>query len=158
MDATTFRRISSYWATGVAVVTTLDAEGRYYGLTMSGLTSLSLDPPLFLICVDKRSDTLKPIQQSQAFCINILTMAQQELAQRFATKGLQKFSGIPSTPGQTGVPLIEGALASLECRVREEIEGGDHVVFFGELAQARLGNGAPLLFYHGSYKQLPSRE
>jgi flavin reductase (DIM6/NTAB) family NADH-FMN oxidoreductase RutF len=155
MDPLNFRQLSSLWATGVSVVTTVAKNGQFYGLTVNGLSSLSLKPPLFLICVDRGSDTIAPLQASRVFCINILTAEQQALAQRFATKGQQKFANMSAQRGRLGAPLLPGALASLECRVHEIVEGGDHLVFFGELKEVHIGKGEPLIFFRNAYRRLP---
>jgi flavin reductase (DIM6/NTAB) family NADH-FMN oxidoreductase RutF len=155
MDPLQFRQLSSLWATGVSVVTTVAENGQYYGLTVNGLTSLSLEPPLFLICIDRKSDTLEPLTSSRVFCINILTAEQQGLAERFATKGQQKFANMSAVRGRLGAPLIQGALAALECRVSRIVEGGDHVIFIGELAANHIGRGEPLIFFRNAYTRLP---
>jgi flavin reductase (DIM6/NTAB) family NADH-FMN oxidoreductase RutF len=123
-------------------------------LTANGLTSLSLDPPLFLICMDKRSQTNQALKASKVFCINILARGQDAIAQRFATKGDHKFEPLAAVRGQSGAPLIEGALASIECRVKKTVEGGDHLVYFGAVLAARVGEGEPLVFHRGAYGRL----
>jgi flavin reductase (DIM6/NTAB) family NADH-FMN oxidoreductase RutF len=146
--------MSGLWATGVAVVTTVAASGKYHGLTMNGLTSLSLAPPLFLVCIDKKSATNKALGASRVFCISILARGQESVAKRFASKGDHKFETIAVKPGLDGAPLIEGALATLECRVTKAVDGGDHTVYFGAVQAAHAGHGEPLLFYRGAYGRL----
>jgi len=146
--------MSGLWATGVAVITTVGANGKYYGLTVNGLTSLSLDPPLFLICMDRKSHTVQPLNESKVFCINILAAGQQEIARRFATKGDHKFDRVAVVRGDSGAPLIAGSLASLECRVRDAVEGGDHMVYIGDVLTAHAAEGEPLLFYRGGFSRL----
>lgn len=156
MDPNSFRRLSSHWATGVSILTTLNKAGRHFGLTMNALSSLSLRPPLFLVCIDKASDTIKPLAESQVFCVNILKQDQKALAQAFAIKGKDKFTGVKITAGRTGAPVLAGALAIIECRVRQTIDGGDHLVFFGEIEHSSIGAGEPLVFYKGDYRALKS--
>lgn len=154
-----FRKACGFWATGVSIVTTCDLAGKPYGLTMNAVTSLSLDPPLFLICVDNKSDTLEPMRQSRVFCINVLEETQQELSNAFAKKGTDKFQGVSYEPGITGAPLLGGRLMGIECAVTAIHEGGDHHVFIGEVRQVSLAENdaaTPLLYYRGRYSKLPS--
>jgi flavin reductase (DIM6/NTAB) family NADH-FMN oxidoreductase RutF len=150
----TFRKACGYWATGVSIVTTRDTDGKAYGLTMNGLTSLSLDPPLFIICVDNKSDTLEPMKRSGAFCINVLSAGQQELSNRFAKKGPDKFEGVEHQSGPTGSPRLAGYLLGIECKVKEVHPGGDHHIFVGEVVSLDLPTSEdlqPLLYYRGKY-------
>lgn len=152
-----FRKACGYWATGVSVITACDTDGKAYGLTMNGITSLSLDPALFIICVDNKSETLDPIRRSKAFAINLLSSGQQDLSNRFAKKGPDKFDGVPHTKGGTGSPLLEGRLLAIECTVREIHEGGDHQIIVGQVTALSLPASdelQPLLYYRGKYAAL----
>ncbi|HMA37521.1 MAG TPA: flavin reductase family protein [Chloroflexia bacterium] len=152
VDADLFRRVMGSFASGVTIVTTLDAAGRPRGFTASGMSSLSLDPRLLLVCVNTNSATLTAIQARQAFVVNILAEAQRELAQRFASRlEAAKFNGISWQPGTTGLPVLEGALAHAECQVFRIYEGGDHVIILGEVVAAAAGDAVPLLYFRGRY-------
>jgi flavin reductase (DIM6/NTAB) family NADH-FMN oxidoreductase RutF len=158
MDSKTFRKISGYWATGVSVLTTVNQAGRQYGLTMNALSSLSLAPPLLLVCIDNDSETIKPLAESKAFAISILKHEQKPIAQAFAMKGAEKFDHAALVKGRSGAALIAGALATIECRVTQCIEGGDHTVVFGQIERFEMGEGEPLIFYRGAYARLRAPE
>lgn len=152
-----FRRASGLWATGVSIVTTIDSAGKPYGLTMNAVTSLSLNPPMFIVCVDNNSDTLAPMRESKVFCINVLASTQQDLSNRFAKKGEEKFTGVAHAPGASGAPLLDGALLSIECTVRDIVAGGDHQIMLGEVQSIVSNDGAgiePLLYFGGRYAAL----
>ncbi len=149
-----FRTACGLWASGVSIVTTVDTDGKPFGLTMNAVTSLSLDPPMFLVCVDNGSDTLKAMLDSRVFCVNVLTQAQQELSNRFAKKGNDKFSGVEYAGGRTGAPILANTLLSIECKVSEVVAGGDHQIFCGEVEHVFANDSAetePLLYYRGRY-------
>ncbi|MBK6660930.1 MAG: flavin reductase family protein [Proteobacteria bacterium] len=153
----TFRRASGLWATGVSIVTTVDGAGKPYGLTMNAVTSLSLNPPMFIVCVDNNSDTLAPMRDSKVFCINVLASTQQDLSNRFAKKGDEKFNGVAHAAGATGAPLLAGALLSIECAVTRIVPGGDHQIMLGEVQRIVTSDdaaGEPLLYFGGRYAAL----
>ncbi len=160
LSAELFRRACGLWATGVSIVTTADSGGRPYGLTMNAVTSLSLNPPMFIVCVDNGSDTLKPMQDSQVFCVNVLADTQQDLSNRFAKKGDDKFTGVAFSAGVTGAPVLAGTLVSIECVVHSMVAGGDHQIVCGEvrrLVVSDLPEVQPLLYYGGRYAALAAR-
>ena len=146
-----FRRVMGSFASGVTVVTTLDPEGQPRGFTASGITSLSLEPRLLLVCVNAASATLAAIEARQHFVVNILTDAQRALAQRFASRRDDKFVGVAWHPGATGTPVLDGALAYAECRVYRIEPGGDHVIILGEVVAAAADDAVPLLYFRGRY-------
>ena len=157
ISADQFRRACGLWATGVSIVTTIDADRCPYGLTMNAVTSLSLTPPMFLICVDNDSDTLAPMLDSWVFCVNVLEADQQELSDRFSKKGGNKFAGVDFRPGQSGAPVLAGALLSVECEVTDVAAGGDHQIFSGaavNLVMNESAEAAPLLYFAGHYSSL----
>lgn len=157
ITADDFRKASGLWATGVSIVTTVDNEGSPYGLTMNSVTSLSLDPPLYVVNLDKGSDTLKVLNDGGDFCINVLAAEQQELSNRFAKKGDNKFDGVDYTPGFAGVPCITGALMSIQCSVEATHEGGDHAIVVGlvqAIAHQDPEEVKPLIYYRGRYADL----
>lgn len=152
-----FRRASGLWATGVSIVTTVDVAGKPFGLTMNAVTSLSLNPPMFVVCVDNNSDTLGPMSASRVFCINVLAGNQQELSNRFAKKGEDKFSGIGHARGITGAPLLDGALLAIECEIANIVAGGDHQIMLGKLRRIVTNEAPgvePLLYFGGRYASL----
>lgn len=150
-----FRKASGLWATGVSIVTTVDKDGAPFGLTMNAVTSLSLDPPLYLVNVDNGSDTLAPMLASRTFCINVLSNGQQDLSNRFAKKGASKFDGVSFSAGASGAPQLAGSLMSIDCRVTAVYEGGDHQIVVGEVAEIVTANeddvAKPLLYFAGRY-------
>jgi len=153
-DAKELRRVMGLFATGVTVLTTRDASGRPYGLTANAVTSLSLDPPLLVICIDKRAETHPHFFDSGCFVVNILAEHQEELSTHFAKSGGEKFGSLPYSVNPDGVPVLEGTLAQIECRIIETHEGGDHVIHIGEVQHAEVRGGRPLLFFQGKYRQL----
>jgi len=153
-DKSELRRVMGHFATGVTVVTTHDGAGRCYGLTANAVCSVSLDPPLVLVCVDKSAESHPAFERSQAFVVNVLSDRQEELSRRFAVSGGDKFVGLPCRNGGTGVPILEGALAHVECRVVAVHDAGDHTIYIGEVESGDVGEGAPLLFFRGRYHQL----
>ena len=152
-----FRKACGYWATGVSIVTTVDVDDKPYGLTMNAITSLSLTPPLFLICVDNKSDTLEPMRRSGVFGINVLSLGQHELSNSFAKKNPSKFDGVGFERGHTGVPLLHDHVLAIECRVSATYPGGDHQIFVGEVLHISLpepDNALPVLYFRGRYAAL----
>jgi flavin reductase (DIM6/NTAB) family NADH-FMN oxidoreductase RutF len=151
LDGTAIRQFASCFATGVAVITTTDKAGKLYGLTMNAISSLSLDPALFLICVDKRSNTLAPMLESKAFAINILAQGQEAISNTFAGKADDKFANVKYRLGSLGMPLIEGAHGAAEFSVCADYPGGDHVIVVGELRSVDTGAVDPLLYFRSKY-------
>src|SRR3954449_12953799 len=148
-----FREVISHFASGVTVITALH-DGRPYGTTASAGTSLSLEPPMLLVCMNKQSETGRAVAQSKRFGVNILGADQVHLAERFAQKGGEKFAGVPVTPGKWGEPLFDEALATLECRVAEETTGGTHYVFLAEVESGAARGGTPLAYFKGEFGRL----
>ena len=148
-----FRDVISHFASGVTVITAIH-EGRAYGTTASAVTSLSLEPPMLLICMSKQSETGRAVAASRRFGVNILGANQVDLAERFAQKGGDKFDGVPVTTGTWGEPLFDEALATLECRVAEETSGGTHYVFLAEVESGAARGGAPLAYFRGEFGRL----
>ena len=154
IDPRELRNVFGAFATGVTVITTADASGKPFGLTANSYTSLSLDPPLVLVCVDKKVDCYACFEQSKVFAINFLAEDQAQLSTRFATKGIEKFEGVPTRPGSLGVPLLEGAIGHIECKLVSGYEGGDHTIYVGEVQTAAASGDRPLLFFKGKYQRL----
>jgi flavin reductase (DIM6/NTAB) family NADH-FMN oxidoreductase RutF len=142
------------FATGVTIITTRDDTGRPYGLTANAFTSLSLDPPLVLICIDRKAETFSHFYTARAFVVNILTEEQTDLSTRFAKSGGFKFEGLPYETNASGVPILDGTLAHLECALTATHEAGDHVIHVGQVENFAIRGGRPLLFFQGRYRQL----
>ena len=152
-----FRHAVGHFATGVTVVTSIGSDGEPVGTTANAVSSLSLDPPLILVCFDRSSLTLDAIHHHEAFVVNVLSAHQQELSANFARRGLSAaWDGVEHRPGPTGSPRIEGALAALECTVEHSLPGGDHEIIVGRVrhVETSADGGPPLLFWRGSYLSL----
>jgi flavin reductase (DIM6/NTAB) family NADH-FMN oxidoreductase RutF len=154
-DRQELRRVMGFFATGVTVVTTRDGEGRPYGMTANAVSSVSLDPPLLLVCVDKKAESHPHFLDSKRFVVNILAEDQEAVSRRFAVSGGDKFTGIEFHSGRLQTPVLAGALGHIECRIVETFEGGDHVIHLGEVEHAAWREGRPLLFFRGKYCRLP---
>ncbi len=147
------RKIMGHFATGVTVVTTGGAAGSH-GLTANAVASLSLDPPLVLVAVDKKAHSLEFLRANRCFAVNILTLEQEAVSRRFATPGPKDFDGLPVRTAETGAPILADCLAYLDCRVVEILPGGDHEIFVGQIVSGELHDGLPLLYYSGKYRRL----
>ena len=154
IDGRELRNAMGLFATGITVITTKDTSGKPFGLTANAFSSLSLDPPMLLICVDKGVDCYACFDESKVFAVNFLSLTQEELSTRFATKGIEKFEGLSYRVGELGVALLDGALAHFECTVAHAHEGGDHTIYVGEVQRLVTMEGDPLLFYQGKYRSL----
>ena len=157
IEPSEFRAASGFWTTGVSIITTTDLSGRPFGLTMNSVTSLSLKPAMFLVCVDLNSDTMQPMLDRSAFCINVLTDQQQELSNRFARKGDNKFESVDWKMDVTETPVINRSFLSLGCHIRDVYNGGDHKIICGEVAAIHHNdnpNAKPLIYYKGKYATL----
>jgi len=148
VDRERFRSVMGHFASGVTIITARH-EGIDYGLTASAVSSLSLDPPMLLICLNKTSNTQKAIAQSQVFAVHMLRENQSEVARHFASSRPQKFGDMSVSYGALGVPLLSDALATIECRVTEEVTGGTHSVFIAEVKTAQATDGMPLTYFRG---------
>lgn len=150
-----FRDMIGRFASGVTVITTTADDGDH-GTTASAVSSLSMDPPMLLICLNKTSDTKTAILKSGVFGVNILAEHQDQIAYKFARKGQDKFEGVEVLRGRTGIPLIENALAHLECEVNETVTGGTHTVFLARVKEASGTEGTPLTYFRGRFGRLES--
>ena len=149
-----FRRVCGTFATGITIATVLDPEGRSHGMTANSFTSVSLAPPLLLVCVDHRSKLLECFRQNTHFGINVLDQSQRHLSERFAGSGYDRFEGVEWYPGQTGVPLLPDALATIECKRVHLVTVGDHDIVIGEVVHASCREGEPLVYFGSKYRQL----
>ena len=157
IDADTFRSVLGRFATGVTIVTACDANGRDHGMTVSAFCSLSLDPPLVLLCVDQTANMYDLLRTHPKFGVSILSSPQEAYSRRFADKSTERserFDGIAYSRGVSGCVLLDGALAHLECAVIEHHDAGDHMVLIAEVQRAEPLDGRPLLYFRGGYAQL----
>src|SRR2546422_9981436 len=154
IDSGELRKVMGCFATGVTVITTRDQSGQPYGLTANAVTSLSLTPPLLLICVDRKAETYPHFFDSKIFVLNILAEDQEAVSRRFATTGGDKFAGLEFGLGRLGTPVLAGALGHVECRIIHTLEGVDHVIHIGEVENAEARAGNPLIFFRGKYRHL----
>jgi flavin reductase (DIM6/NTAB) family NADH-FMN oxidoreductase RutF len=146
-----FRGIAGHFLSGVTVITVAH-DGRRYGTTASAFASLSLEPPMVLICLNRSSDTGAAVLAAGRFAVNVLAEGQEELALRFGRKGDDKFDGLQVAAGRA--PLLPGALATIDCDVVEHTIGGTHRVFLAEVRAAAAGTGAPLAYFKGRFARL----
>ena len=157
IDADSYRRIIGQFATGVTVVTSA-VDGRLHGMTANALTSVSLDPLLLLLCVDKTAHAHDQIVRGGRFVVNILTSEQEEVSRIFAAHTEPEEGRLQGASYQlrpSGVPVLEGCLAYVECAVVEQLASGDHTIFIAEVLEGKtLSEAPPLLFYQGRYRRL----
>jgi flavin reductase (DIM6/NTAB) family NADH-FMN oxidoreductase RutF len=152
-----FRHAIGHFATGVTVITSVGPGGQPVGTTASAVSSLSLDPPLVLVCFDRASATLQAIRGHGAFVVNVLAEPQRHLSANFARRGLAAaWDGVRHRPGRTGSPRLEGVLAALECTVADSLPGGDHEIIVGRVqaVETSASETAPLLYWRGAYGSL----
>ncbi len=158
VSAEQFRKVLSQFATGVTIIT-LKTQDGLHGLTVNAFSAVSLEPPLILICIQKNGASQAALSQAGQFVVNILSAGQRELAGRFANsklEGEQRFSGVQYRLNQKGHPILNNTLGYLECRIADEIAAGDHVIFLGQVEQAKINTGGahPLLFFNSQYHTL----
>jgi flavin reductase (DIM6/NTAB) family NADH-FMN oxidoreductase RutF len=156
VQAEPFKAAMASFAAGVTIITTVDARGALHALTATAFSSVSLEPPLCLVCIDKRARTYRSLLVRGCFAVNILNAGQESLSVQFASSVVDKFAGVRWWPGQvTSCPIIEGALAWMECRVVEVHSGGDHDIVLGRVVAVQVQAGSPLVYWRGSYSSLP---
>jgi 3-hydroxy-9,10-secoandrosta-1,3,5(10)-triene-9,17-dione monooxygenase reductase component len=151
IDAAQFRRALGSFTTGVTIVTTQGEDGKDYGLTANSFNSVSMDPPMVLWSLGKKSTSLPVFAATDHFAVHILAADQEAVSNRFSKSGTDKFAGCAVTRGHGGVPLLDGCSARFECRVVHRYEGGDHVIFVGEVMNFDSFNQPPLVFHGGNY-------
>lgn len=154
-DARTLRDAMGCFATGITIVTAVAPDGTPVGLTANSFTSVSLDPPLLLVCIANAAGTAPVLRKAGHFGVNVLQTSQQQTSNRFAGKGEDRFAATPWGPGEAGVPLLDGSLVSFECRNHAVHEGGDHFILVGEVTRAQFEpRRDPLLYFRGKYRRL----
>ena len=153
VEPESFRRALRRFATGVTVVT-VDYDGELHGMTASSFASVSLDPPLILVCLDETSRTRALILEKGTFAVNILADDQEGLSRSFSRQGTKPFDELAHHAGSTGDPLLDGAIAWLECRLEQMVGAGDHDIFVGEVVACGDRDGTPLLYYDQAYRSL----
>jgi flavin-dependent trigonelline monooxygenase, reductase component len=149
-----FRQAAGRFATGIAIATVMDTEGVPHGLTVNSFTSVSLNPPLVLVCVGHTTATVERFRTAKHFGINILAEDQRSLSDCFARKTHNRFAGVDWHPGKTGVPLLAGVLAVMECHVHRKIPMGDHDIFVGEVMRVEVHDKTPLVYFASGYHHL----
>lgn len=153
-----FRDALGSFPTGVTVVTSLDEGASPIGVTVSSFTSVSLDPPLILFCLDHRNANLQAFKNAHHFAINVLSAEQEDLSVRFSCRIDDRWKGVTFETWESGAPIFPGCLANLECRTVDRHESGDHLIVIGEVIRlaSRMGDG-PLIYFQGSYRRLAER-
>lgn len=154
LDSSAFRRVVGSFATGVTVVTVRNADGHPYGFTANSFTSVSLDPPLVLVCVGRAVEGFGVYRDCERFAINILSDLQQSVSETFATVSPDRFAGIRWREGVHGSPILDGGLGSLECGVERRVEAGDHMILIGRVLAAEHDARRPLVYFRGEYRSL----
>lgn len=151
-----FKKAMQLWASGVTVVTTQSEKFGIQGMTVTAFSSVSINPPQVLVCINESADTGTGIQESQYFAVNVLSSTQQDVSNQFAGGSSQKqrFENTPWTVGITGAPILDNSIMSLECKVIEKIHAGTHWIIIGEVQDCVSRPGEPLLYYRGTYQQL----
>lgn len=149
-----FRAALGRFASGVTVITTKDAAGHRHGITVSAFCSVSLDPPLILICIDRHTGSHHAFLESEFFAVNILCEDQQHFSDYFASHRDDKFDRFEFEENERGIPVLKNVLVNLECRRVNTHENGDHTIFVGAIERATINDGNPLLYWHGNYRKL----
>jgi 3-hydroxy-9,10-secoandrosta-1,3,5(10)-triene-9,17-dione monooxygenase reductase component len=150
LDQARFREVLGHFATGVTIVTALE-DGLPVGFTCQSFAALSLDPPMVILAPARSSTSWPRIAQAGAFCVNVLEEHQEPLCRAFAVSGSDKFDGVGWSHGTTGSPVIMGSLATVECRLGQIFDGGDHELVTGHVVSMEMGEGDPLLFYRSGF-------
>ena len=159
-DQSAFKQALSQFATGVTVITTRAESGQLIGITASSFNSVSLSPPLVLWSLATRSASMPVFRSNSHYVINVLAASQLDLCKRFATVKGDRFEGVSHASGDTGMPVLDGAIAWFECHNRSRYDEGDHVIFVGEVERCGVredaASASPLVFHAGAFHQLQS--
>jgi flavin reductase (DIM6/NTAB) family NADH-FMN oxidoreductase RutF len=155
IESIKFRDVLGAYPTGVCVITSIDADGRRFGLVVGSFTSISLDPPLIGFFPDKRSTSWPRVAATGKFCVNILGSRQLDLCKRFAARGDDKFNGLDHEVSPAGLPVLNGTLAWIDCRIHHVSDVGDHLLVVGAIdALGKRGSDTPLIFFRGQYHDI----
>jgi flavin reductase (DIM6/NTAB) family NADH-FMN oxidoreductase RutF len=154
IDSRAFRQACSKFATGITIAAVSGVDGRPHGMTVNSFTSVSMTPPLVLICIDKNANVIEHFLAASSFAVSILNDAQMETSNRFAARGQDRFLDTPWHAAESGAPLIDGALATFDTAVSQVVEAGDHVILIGEVSALTIAEGRPLLYFGSSYQSL----
>jgi len=149
-----FKKTLSKFASGVTVVTSADAKGKLFGITVSAFCSVSLEPPLIMVSIEKGTGTHHALSADGHFNVHVLAEGQEEISNRFASRSEDKFVGFEFAKDERGIPVIEGTLAAIKCRKFSEADGGDHTIFIGEVIESEINEGFPLLYWQYNYKEI----
>ena len=154
IDSVLFRQACGRFATGITIVTVIGPDGAPHGMTVNSFTSVSLDPPMVLVCIDRKATILPKILATRSIGINILAEDQRDLSTQFARRGMDRFEAVAWTAGELGVPVIAGSLAHFACELTREVDGGDHLILIAEVRQFQYSEGQPLLYFASGYANL----
>lgn len=154
LDPDAFRAVMGRFASGVTIVTATAASGADHGMTVSAFASVSLEPPLIVMCIDQAASMHDMLASSDYFAVNILASTQEPIARRFADTGAQRFEGIGFRRGENGVPVLDDVLACIECKRVSSTDAGDHTIIVGETIATSMRDARPLLYYRGGFAQL----
>ncbi|MCQ8117039.1 flavin reductase family protein [Methylomonas rosea] len=159
VEAKQFKNALKLWASGVTVVTTQGRDNQPRGMTATAFSSVSLEPPQILVCLNQATDTGAALLESRRFAVNILNSAQEDVSNQFAgsTTQEQRFASIAWQAGENGAPILSEALAVLECRVVQQVQAGSHWVIIGEVDSVVCREGDPLLYYHSAYRTVATQ-
>jgi flavin reductase (DIM6/NTAB) family NADH-FMN oxidoreductase RutF len=149
-----FRSVLGRFPSGVTVVTTKAGDGSDQGMTVSAFSSVSLDPPLVLICIEKTASAYNALTAAPGFVVNILSVSQEQIARRFSIVDIDRFEGVGYSRSPNGLAVLDDVLGVIECATFAMHDAGDHTIIVGEVEAARAQNGTPLLYYRGGYAQL----
>ena len=150
-----FRAALSRFPSGVTVVTTRGSDGQLHGITVSAFCSVSLEPPLILVCVEKAASSHRALHESGTFVVNILSENQRDLSEHFASQLDNKFQTVKYHEGIHGLPVLAGIAANLECTLHAAYDGGDHTIFVGSIENVTVNDVRPLAYLHGDYRSIP---
>lgn len=155
-ETSTFRAAMARFPSGVTIVTTVDEQGRERGFTASSFCSVSMDPPLVLVCLATSAECHESFERADTWLVHIAGMEHETIARRFATRGADKFAGDDFTPHASGLPHLADAPVVLECRAHARYPGGDHTILVGEVVSVGLGEPDPVVYYDRTFTPAPS--
>ena len=149
-----FRAALSRFTSGITVITSRSASGESFGITVSAFCSVSLTPPMVLACIENTTRSHSAISETGVFVVNILAAGHEHLSERFSIPMGNRFEGVATREGIDGLPVLEDALVTIECRLDRSHDGGDHTIFVGLVENVSIRDAQPLVYFHGNYHQL----